>query len=167
MSGAEPSAADALLELRDVHTYYGDSHILHGVSLTVSRGEVVALLGRNGVGKTTTIQTILGLPSPRNGEIRLRGEPISTLMTYEIVLRRRREPGPGRCHAPTIWSRACTHAATLVAAHCPAASSRCSRSHGRWCRTPRRFATRHSWRDMRFCAISWPGIRHSRWNSCR
>ncbi len=87
MNGAEPSAADALLELRDVHTYYSESHILHGVSLTVGRGEVVALLGRNGVGKTTTIQTILGLPSPRKGEIRLRGEPISALMTYEIVRR--------------------------------------------------------------------------------
>jgi branched-chain amino acid transport system ATP-binding protein len=74
-----------LLELRDVHTYYGDSHILHGVSLELRRREVVALLGRNGVGKTTTIQTILGLPAPRRGEIRFRGELISGYPTYAVV----------------------------------------------------------------------------------
>jgi branched-chain amino acid transport system ATP-binding protein len=74
-----------LLVLRDVHTYYGDSHILHGVSLELRRREVIALLGRNGVGKTTTIQTILGLPAPRRGEIRFRGEPISGHPTYAIV----------------------------------------------------------------------------------
>ena len=74
-----------LLMLRDVHTYYGDSHILHGVSLELRRREVIALLGRNGVGKTTTIQTILGLPAPRRGEIRFRNEPISGHPTYAIV----------------------------------------------------------------------------------
>jgi branched-chain amino acid transport system ATP-binding protein len=74
-----------LLELSDVHTYYGDSHILHGVSLALRRREVTALLGRNGVGKTTTIQTILGLPAPRRGEIRFRGELISGSPTYAIV----------------------------------------------------------------------------------
>ena len=62
------------LAARTSHTYYGDSHILHGVSLEVRPGEVVGLLGRNGVGKTTTLQTILGLPPPRRGEIRFRGE---------------------------------------------------------------------------------------------
>jgi branched-chain amino acid transport system ATP-binding protein len=74
-----------LLELSDVHTYYGDSHILHGVSLSLRKREVTALLGRNGVGKTTTIQTILGLPAPRRGEIRFRGELISGRPTYAIV----------------------------------------------------------------------------------
>jgi branched-chain amino acid transport system ATP-binding protein len=76
---------DSLLSLRDVHTYYGASHILHGISLEVGRGEVVALLGRNGMGKTTTLQTILGLPPPRRGEIRFRGEIISGWATYAIV----------------------------------------------------------------------------------
>ncbi len=78
---------ETLLELRGVETYYGESHILHGVSLSVGRGEVVALLGRNGVGKTTTIQTILGLPKPRNGTIALRGESLVGLATYDIVRR--------------------------------------------------------------------------------
>jgi branched-chain amino acid transport system ATP-binding protein len=81
------ASSSALLALNDVHTYYGDSHILHGVSFSVNSGEVVALLGRNGVGKSTTIQTILGLPSPRSGEIRFRGETISGLATYDIVRR--------------------------------------------------------------------------------
>jgi branched-chain amino acid transport system ATP-binding protein len=76
---------DSLLSLQDVHTYYGASHILHGVSLEVRRGEVVALLGRNGMGKTTTLQTILGLPPPRRGEIRFRGEIISGWVTYAVV----------------------------------------------------------------------------------
>ena len=81
------SAAVALLELSEVDTYYGESHILHAVSLTVRRGEVVALLGRNGVGKTTTIQTILGLPPPRRGTVTLSGQPIAGLATYDIVRR--------------------------------------------------------------------------------
>jgi branched-chain amino acid transport system ATP-binding protein len=87
MTDRTSSGDEAMLELRHVDSYYGDSHILHSVSLSVRRGEVVALLGRNGVGKTTTIQTILGLPLPRRGEIRYRGELISALPTYEIVRR--------------------------------------------------------------------------------
>jgi branched-chain amino acid transport system ATP-binding protein len=76
---------DSLLSLRDVHTYYGASHILHGVSLEVRPGEVVGLLGRNGMGKTTTLQTILGLPPPRRGTILFLGEVISGRPTYVIV----------------------------------------------------------------------------------
>jgi branched-chain amino acid transport system ATP-binding protein len=76
---------DSLLSLQDVHTYYGESHILHGVSLEVRPGEVVGLLGRNGMGKTTTLQTILGLPPPRRGKILFRGEVISGRPTYVIV----------------------------------------------------------------------------------
>jgi branched-chain amino acid transport system ATP-binding protein len=78
---------DSLLSLNDVHTYYGASHILHGVSLEVRHGEVVALLGRNGMGKTTTLQTILGLPPPRRGEILFRGESISGSATYAVAQR--------------------------------------------------------------------------------
>jgi branched-chain amino acid transport system ATP-binding protein len=70
MTDVTPITPGPVLALRDVDTYYGDSHILHGVSLTVQPGQVVGLLGRNGVGKTTTIQTILGLPAPPRGEIR-------------------------------------------------------------------------------------------------
>src|SRR5919199_2749042 len=62
-----------MLELEDVHVYYGDSHVLHGVSLSVGEGEVVGLLGRNGAGKTTTISSIVGFVPPRTGSIRFRG----------------------------------------------------------------------------------------------
>jgi len=65
-----------LLDVEEVHTYYGQSHILEGVSLSVDEGEVVALLGRNGVGKTTTMRTILQLTPPRSGEVRFRGESL-------------------------------------------------------------------------------------------
>lgn len=62
-----------MLTVNNIHTYYGNSHILQGVTLHVGKGEAVALLGRNGVGKTTTISSIIGLESPRRGEISLRG----------------------------------------------------------------------------------------------
>jgi branched-chain amino acid transport system ATP-binding protein len=78
---------EPLLSLRGVDTFYGESHILHGLTFDVLPGEIVGILGRNGVGKTTTLQSILGIPSPRNGEIRLRQEAISGLPTYEIVAR--------------------------------------------------------------------------------
>src|SRR5437763_1602622 len=71
-------ASDAL-SLTNVHTYYGDSHILHGVSFSLSPGSVLALLGRNGAGKTTCISTIIGFLKPAEGEIRLFGEPIEGL----------------------------------------------------------------------------------------
>ncbi len=74
-----------ILSLRGVDTYYGDSHILHGVSFEIRRGEVVAMLGRNGVGKTTTLQTILGLPPPRRGAIVFQERPIAGLSTFAIV----------------------------------------------------------------------------------
>ena len=71
-------APDAL-SLRNVHAFYGDSHILHGVGFSLSAGGVLALLGRNGAGKTTCISTIIGFLRPRDGEIRLFGEPINGL----------------------------------------------------------------------------------------
>src|ERR1700733_2099463 len=74
-----------LLSVRDVNTFYGESHILYGLTFDVFPGGVVGILGRNGVGKTTTLQSILGIPSPRSGEIRLNEEAISDLPTYEIV----------------------------------------------------------------------------------
>jgi branched-chain amino acid transport system ATP-binding protein len=77
-------APDAL-SLTDVHAYYGDSHILHGVSFALRPGAVLALLGRNGAGKTTCISTIMGLLNPREGEIRLYGKPIGGLSPERIA----------------------------------------------------------------------------------
>jgi branched-chain amino acid transport system ATP-binding protein len=77
----------ALLELEDLHTYYGEAHILQGVSLTVGEGEVVSLIGRNGAGKTTTLLSIMGIAKAARGRIRLRGEDLTRLDTHEIVRR--------------------------------------------------------------------------------
>jgi len=74
-----------LLEVEDAHTYYGESHILEGVSLEVEEGEVVALIGRNGVGKTTTLRTVLQLTPPREGSVRYRGEELVGLRTHEVA----------------------------------------------------------------------------------
>ncbi len=74
-----------MLELVDVHTYYGDSYILQGISLEVKDRSVVSLLGRNGMGKTTTIRTIVGFTPPRTGKIQLNGENISGLEPYKIA----------------------------------------------------------------------------------
>ena len=76
-----------MLEVEGVHTYYGESHILHGVSLHVGRGEAVALLGRNGVGKTTLIRSVVGFTAPRDGAIRFDGQPIHALPPYRIAQR--------------------------------------------------------------------------------
>src|SRR6266436_1099557 len=76
-------APDAL-SLTNVHTYYGDSHILHGVSFSLRAGGVLALLGRSGAGKTTCISTIIGFLTPKDGEIRLFGEPIQGLSPERI-----------------------------------------------------------------------------------
>jgi branched-chain amino acid transport system ATP-binding protein len=75
----------ALLELRDVHTYYGAIHALRGISFDVEEGEIVTLIGANGAGKSTTLRTISGLLRPREGEIRLRGERIDGRRPHEIV----------------------------------------------------------------------------------
>jgi len=77
----------ALLELEDVHTYYGEAHILQGVSLEVGEGEVVSLIGRNGAGKTTTLRSVMGLARPARGRVRLRGDDLTRLPTHEIVRR--------------------------------------------------------------------------------
>ena len=76
-------APDAL-SLTNVHSYYGDSHILHDVSFSLAPGGVLALVGRNGAGKTTCISTIIGFLKPRNGEIKLFGEPIHGLSPERI-----------------------------------------------------------------------------------
>jgi branched-chain amino acid transport system ATP-binding protein len=83
----------ALLELRDVHTYYGNIHALKGISLTVDKGEIVTLIGANGAGKSTTLKTISGLLRPRSGEIVLDGERIDGVPAHGIVAK-------GICQAP-------------------------------------------------------------------
>ncbi len=77
----------ALLEVRDIHTYYGNIHALQGISLHVDQGEIVTLIGANGAGKTTTLNTICGLLKPRQGEIWLGGEGIHKLRAHEVVRR--------------------------------------------------------------------------------
>ena len=75
----------SLLELSDVHTYYGHIHALKGISLTVEEGEVVTLIGANGAGKTTTLRTISGLLHPRQGDISLRGRSLVGMPAHRIV----------------------------------------------------------------------------------
>src|SRR5215207_7092341 len=82
-SHLEPHSS--LLVLRDVHTYYGESHILHGVSLAVAPGELVALLGRNGAGKTTTIRTIIGFTPARAGSVAFAGQEVTRLAPHRIA----------------------------------------------------------------------------------
>ncbi len=77
--------SDALLDVRDLHAFYGESHILHGVNFSVKKGEVVTLLGRNGAGRTTTLKSILGLVGKRTGTIRVNGSNIVTWPTHKIA----------------------------------------------------------------------------------
>jgi len=81
-----PAAISApLVKVDEVHTYYGKSHILNGVSLTVGTGEVVGLLGRNGVGKSTTLKTIMGLVRPSQGTVSLDGRAITGLAPHRLA----------------------------------------------------------------------------------
>ncbi len=75
-----------MLELRDVHAYYGKSHVLHGVQFSVGTGEIVALLGRNGSGRSTTVKTIMGLVHG-TGEVNWQGQPLLGLPAFEIAHR--------------------------------------------------------------------------------
>ena len=151
-------APDAL-SLTNVHTFYGDSHILHGVSFSLRPGGVLALLGRNGAGKTTCISTIIGFLKPRDGEIRLFGEPIEGLSPERISHLGIGLVPQGRRIFPSLTVRenlmvaqqrdehdrqamerradlracfrGCASATRNSPARCPAASSRCWRSGAR------------------------------------
>ena len=148
------SAVEALA-LSGVDALYGESHVLHEVSFTLNAGKVLALLGRNGAGKTTCMNAIIGFLPPRRGDIRLFGAPIGQLAPEAISRRgvglvpqgRRIFPtltvrenlivatqsragpaAPGRCSACSGFFRGCRSACSRWRDRSPAASSRCSRS---------------------------------------
>ncbi|MCA1647182.1 MAG: ABC transporter ATP-binding protein [Chloroflexi bacterium] len=79
------STVPNILEVDDIHTYYGDSHILQGVRFAIETGELVALLGRNAVGKTTTVRTLLGFAPPRRGTIRFAGQQTNGWPPYRVA----------------------------------------------------------------------------------
>jgi branched-chain amino acid transport system ATP-binding protein len=75
----------ALLEVRDIHTYYGDSYVLQGLSLTLSQGRILGVLGRNGVGKTTLVNSIVGFTPPRRGRILFKGTDVTQTSSFATV----------------------------------------------------------------------------------
>jgi branched-chain amino acid transport system ATP-binding protein len=78
-------SAELLLQARGLHTYYGASHILHGVDFTVARGETVGLMGRNGMGKSTLLKSMLGLVPPREGEVSVKGRVVTDVAPHAIA----------------------------------------------------------------------------------
>ena len=88
-----------MLEIENIHAYYGESHILHGVSLHVRQGEVVCVLGRNGAGKTTTILTVMGYLRPRPGRTAIETLPDCRLMQW-------RGSASASCHRSAAFSQA-------------------------------------------------------------
>ncbi len=85
MPEAGAPEAGAALQVADVHTYYGESHVLQGISLRVAAGEVLAILGRNGMGKTTLIRSIVGFTPPRRGHVRYKGTDITEWPPFRMV----------------------------------------------------------------------------------
>ena len=85
VSSARPTAAPPMLEVDNVHTYYGHIHALKGISLTVQQGEIVTLIGSNGAGKSTTLRTISGLNHPRSGKVRLQGKELNDVPAHRIA----------------------------------------------------------------------------------
>jgi branched-chain amino acid transport system ATP-binding protein len=76
-----------MLEVRDLHVYYGEIHALKGISFTVGQGEIVTLLGNNGAGKTTTLRTLSGLLAPRQGDVQLEGVSLLGIAPHDVVLK--------------------------------------------------------------------------------
>src|SRR6187200_419925 len=95
----------ALLELRDVHTYYGNIHALKGISLTIDQGEIVTLIGSNGAGKSTTLKTISGLLRPREGEVWFDGQRLDGTPAHEVVIRGISQSPEGRRIFPRMTVR--------------------------------------------------------------
>lgn len=103
-----------VLEARRLNTYYGDSHVLRDVSVCVAGGEAVAVLGRNGVGKTTLVRSIVGFTPPRSGEVLLDGKEIQTLPPHEIVRRGVALVPQGRRMFPSLTVRETLDIASIV-----------------------------------------------------
>jgi len=99
------STAQPFLEARGIHAWYGSSHVLHGVDLTVGRGETVGLLGRNGMGKTTLIRTLLGHVRSREGRVAIAGHDVSRALPHEIARRRVAYVPEGRGIFPNLTVR--------------------------------------------------------------
>src|SRR5690606_12307154 len=91
-----------LLQVKDIHTYYGNIHALHGISLEVHTGEIVTLIGSKGAGKSTTIRSISGIMHPRAGEIYRDGQPIHTVPAHDLVGRGIAQSPEGRLIFPRL-----------------------------------------------------------------
>jgi branched-chain amino acid transport system ATP-binding protein len=99
------AAVQPLLELKNVHTFYGNIHALKGISLTVNKGEIVTLIGSNGAGKSTTLRTISGLLQPREGEVWLEGQRIDHVPAHKVVGRGVLQSPEGRRIFPRLTVR--------------------------------------------------------------
>src|SRR5664280_2799001 len=75
----------AILEVQDIHTYYGDAYVLQGLSLQLEQGQILGLLGRNGVGKSTLVNSIVGFNPPRRGKVVFKGDDITQKSSFETV----------------------------------------------------------------------------------
>jgi ABC-type cobalamin/Fe3+-siderophores transport system ATPase subunit len=138
-----------ILDVQQIHGFYGKSHILQGVTLRVGEGETVTLLGRNGAGKSTTLKSIAGVVTPQRGTVTFKGEPIHgshrirsphavcalclSIAASSGCFRSKRICGSARARTrrgsstiSTVFFRASRSGARTAAANCPAASSRCS-----------------------------------------
>src|SRR5437016_7595229 len=82
MSNASSCAVDAMLEVSDLHAFYGSSHVVQGISFAVDQGEAVALVGRNGVGKTSTLKSLMGLETRTRGVVRFLGKPLTGMASH-------------------------------------------------------------------------------------
>jgi branched-chain amino acid transport system ATP-binding protein len=92
----------AILEVQDIHTYYGDAYVLQGLSLALEQGQILGLLGRNGVGKTTLVNSIVGFVPPRRGKIVFKGADITDIPSFETVRRGMGLVPQGRRVFPTL-----------------------------------------------------------------
>ncbi len=92
----------AILEVRDIHTYYGDAYVLQGLSLQLEQGQILGLLGRNGVGKTTLVNSIVGFTPPRTGTILFKGADITRAASFETIRRGMGLVPQGRRVFPTL-----------------------------------------------------------------
>ena len=151
-----------LLSVEDLHTYYGEAHILQGVSLRLDEGEVVTLIGRNGAGKTTTLRSIMGIARPSRGRVTLRGDDLTRRPPHEISRRGIAWVPEERRILPNLTvldnlSWGCAAPATPTArrpsTRCSTTSRACASGDGR---SPATFPEESS-RCSRSAARSWPG----------